>query len=110
MPRSELPSATPLCPNSLTVIPGQENIAADKNVEEIYAIHPDMEDDHEFNVVEKIQNAIGNIHSGMKTPAEWKSAKKRMGLKETAMLRVGFVFSAYRADFWYWEMIEMLRK
>jgi len=73
-----------------------------------YAIHPLLDDSHNWTFIEQVQTFIG---SGSLNPsADWKSVYTRKNMKNHAVERVGFVFAAYRVDFWYWEMLEMLRK
>ena len=85
-----------------------ESLQTSQNILEKFAIHPAMDDSHTWTFMEKVQTFIG---SGSWSPsAEWKSVLLRKRMKDRAVERVGFVFAAYRVDFWFWEMIEMLRK
>jgi hypothetical protein len=84
------------------------NILSVDDLRSVYAIHPDLNDDEEWGRWIKSQSSVGNM---LKTiPETWKSfnQRKQMGMK--AVDRIGFVFAAYKVDFWYWEMLEMLRK
>jgi hypothetical protein len=73
-----------------------------------YAIHPDLDDVHEWGTWIKVQNSVGNLL--MTIPGSWKTFNKRKKLGQKAFDRIGFLFTAYRVDYWYWEMLEMFRK
>jgi hypothetical protein len=75
-----------------------------------FVIHPDIDDDYrQQNYISKSLMLISLFST--RIPDSWKSVNKRKSaLESKAMLRVGFVFSAYKVNFWYWEMIEMTRK
>ena len=76
---------------------------------EDFVIHPDLADDYrQKTVMSSFVNFIssGSFHS----QESWSTVNKRKELEEKALKRVGFVFSAYKSNLWYWEMIEMLRK
>ena len=70
-----------------------------------FVIHPDLDDNYRISSVERFL-ASGSFT----TPDSWKNARSRKQLEQTAMSRVGFVFAAYKINFWFWEMLEMLRK
>jgi hypothetical protein len=70
-----------------------------------FVIHPDLEDDFRITSIEKFL-ASGSF----RTPETWKTVNNRKALEHKALARVGFVFVAYKINFWFWEMIEMLRK
>ena len=73
-----------------------------------HVIHPLLDDSHNWTFMERVQTFIG---SGSLNPsADWKSVYTRKNMKDRAIECVGFVFAAYRVDFWFWEMLEMLRK
>jgi hypothetical protein len=74
-----------------------------------FIIHPDIEDEYrQQNYISKLFMLISLFSTSL--PESWKSVNKRKALEAKAMLRAGFVFSAYKVNFWYWEMIEMTRK
>jgi hypothetical protein len=73
-----------------------------------YAIHPDLDDTQEWDKWTKLQSSLGNMLTTI--PATWKTFNKRKELGMKAVDRIGFVFAAYKVDFWFWEMLEMLRK
>ena len=75
---------------------------------EVYALHPKLNDDHQWNPIEILQNRLGNLF--FKVPEHWKCAHGRMKLKSLAINRVGFIFASYHAKFWFWELLDMLRK
>jgi hypothetical protein len=78
------------------------------DIKSVYAIHPDLEDDQEWGWWIKLQTSTGNLLMTM--PQAWKTLNQRKGLGNKAFNRIGFLFTAYRVNFWYWEMLEMLRK
>ena len=78
------------------------------DLKSMYAIHPDLEDDHKWGAWIKIQNSVGTLL--MTIPASWKTFNKRKALGGKAFDCIGFLFAAYKVDFWFWEMFEMLRK
>ena len=70
-----------------------------------FVIHPDIEDKRNVSNIEKL------LASGTFTmPKEWATVNTRLLLEKKAIARVGFVFQAYKINFWFWEMLEMLRK
>ena len=74
-----------------------------------FVIHPDLTDDYrQQNFIAKLLRFVSLFSTSI--PDSWKSVNQRRALEANAMLRVGFVFSAYKVNFWYWEMIEMTRK
>jgi hypothetical protein len=75
-----------------------------------FVIHPDLSDEYrQQDSMSKLFRLVS--HFSTKIPDSWKSVNKRkQALEAKAMLRVGFVFSAYKVNFWFWEMIEMTRK
>ena len=73
---------------------------------ETFAIHPELPDDDRWNFLERTQNFIGFFP----TKEKYKCAEGRKELKDIAMSRAGFIFSSYKAKFWFWELLEMLRK
>ena len=73
---------------------------------ETFAIHPELPDDDRWNFLERTQNFIGFFP----TNERYKCAEGRKELKDIAMSRAGFIFSSYKAKFWFWELLEMLRK
>ncbi len=76
---------------------------------EDFIIHPDLADDYRQKTV--MSGFVNFISSGSsQTQKAWSTVNKRKKLEQKAIKRVGFVFSAYRCNLWYWEMIEMLRK
>ena len=79
-----------------------------RNLKEEYILHPELPDDHQWNSIETLQNLLGNLL--YKVPDDWKCAKGRMKLKSIAINRLGFIFASYHAKFWFWELLEMLRK
>ena len=82
--------------------------SADVDLKATYAIHPDLEDDQEWGGWIKFQSSLGNLL--MTRPESWNTYNKRKELGRKAIDRIGFVFAAYKVDFWFWEMLEMLRK
>jgi hypothetical protein len=73
-----------------------------------YAIHPDLEDFQEWGRWIYWQTLMGNLL--MTIPDAWKTLNKRKALGNKAFNRIGFLFNAYRVNYWYWEMLEMFRK
>ena len=71
-------------------------------------LHPDLEDYAEWDLFTKIQTFVGTC--SMNISENWTTVKQRVLLKQNAIVRVGFIFAAYRVEFWFWEMFEMLRK
>jgi Ca2+-binding EF-hand superfamily protein len=79
-----------------------------KNLED-FVIHPDLADDYlQKTGMSKFINFIAS--GSFDTQISWSTVNKRKELERKAIRRVGFVFSAYKSNLWYWEMIEMLRK
>jgi hypothetical protein len=76
-----------------------------KEILDDFVIHPDVEDDFRISSFERFL-ASGNF----KVPEDWKTVRNRKVLERKAISRIGFVFVAYKVNFWFWEMIEMLRK
>ena len=74
------------------------------DLKSMYAIHPDLEDGHEWGAWIKFQ------HSVLTIPESWKTFNKRKALGGKAFGRIGFLFTAYKVDYWFWEMFEMFRK
>jgi hypothetical protein len=70
-----------------------------------FVIHPDVEDDYRISYFDRFL-ASGSFEA----PDDWKTVRKRRHLERRAISRIGFVFVAYKVNFWFWEMIEMLRK
>jgi hypothetical protein len=70
-----------------------------------FVIHPDVKDDYRISYFERFL-ATGSFEA----PDDWKSVRRRKLLERKAILRIGFVFVAYKVNFWFWEMVEMLRK
>jgi hypothetical protein len=76
---------------------------------EDFVIHPDKNDTYrQQDAISKLSRLISLFSTSI--PDSWETVNKRQALEARAMLRVGFVFSAYKVNFWYWEMIEMFRK
>jgi hypothetical protein len=73
-----------------------------------FIIHPDLEDQGDGSIPNRFLNHF--ICCFGKTPAAWKTARRRKELEGIAVRRVGFVFAAYKVQFWFWEMVEMVRK
>ena len=74
-----------------------------------FVIHPDMSDEYrQQDSISKIFRLVS--HFSTRIPESWKTINKRKALERIALRRVGFVFSAYKVNFWFWEMIEMTRK
>ena len=72
---------------------------------ENFVIHPDIMNDRTISNLEKF------LASGtFQMPKDWQSVNSRNLLETKAISRVGFVFQAYKVNFWFWEMLEMLRK
>ena len=89
--------------------PEHSSILESDDVErESYVIHPDLDDDQDWSWWIKFQSSVGNLL--MKTPEEWKTVSKRKELGGKALDRIGFLFAAYKIKYWYWELLEMLRK
>ena len=76
-----------------------------------YVIHPKINDEYRQKGF-FMQLVIFLCFGKREMPDEWKSpqARKEANLDEIARARVGFVFQAYKVQFWFWEMIEMMRK
>jgi hypothetical protein len=72
---------------------------------EDFVIHPDIDDDYRITIVERLLAS-----GGFKVPDDWRNVRVRKRLECRAISRVGFVFVAYKVNFWFWEIIEMLRK
>ena len=70
-------------------------------------IHPDKEDHNEWDFFTRIQTKVGNCFVNH---SDWNTPSQRSKLRIKAVSRVGFIFAAYKVEFWYWEMLEMLRK
>ncbi len=87
---------------------GFDTSSVNIDLESLYAIHPDLDDDQTWGFWIKLQNSFGTLLMGI--PESWKSFNKRKALGGKAIDRVGFVFAAYKVDFWFWEMLEMTRK
>ena len=87
---------------------GQHELTDNRFLQDVYALHPELPDDHHWNAVVILQNCLGNLF--FKVPESWKCAQGRMKLKSLAINRVGFIFASYHAKFWFWELLEMLRK
>ena len=74
-----------------------------------YVIHPDLEDIHQF------RDSLSTLVTAMScfslnAPPQWTTVNKRKELEKIAIRRVGFVFAAYKVNFWFWEMVEITRK
>jgi hypothetical protein len=84
-----------------------KEIVNDSDLVTAYAIHPDLPDLHlQRGILAKISGVVfsyaGDV--GMHT------VNQRKQLEKKAIQRMGFVFVSYKANFWYWEIMEMMRK
>jgi hypothetical protein len=73
-----------------------------------YAIHPDLDDHHEWGWWIQLQSSVGNLFMTM--PEAWRTINTRKQLGGKALERIGFLFATYKVEYWYWEMLEMFRK
>ena len=80
-----------------------------KKLQDTFVIHPDIHDDYrQENLFSKFLRLVSTF--SLQIPDSWKSVNKRRALEAKAVHRVGFVFAAYKVNYWFWEMIEMTRK
>jgi hypothetical protein len=70
-----------------------------------YAVHPDLPDQLEWSSLVLTLNFIGQLSN-----TRWCTVNKRQKLKAKAVTRLGFLFKSYKVCYWFWEIIEMLRK
>jgi hypothetical protein len=81
----------------------------ESDISQRFVIHPDLKD--EYLQKNALHSFFRLISLGSLTiPEHWKSVSQRKSLEKLAMRRVGFLFLAYKVNFWFWEIIEMTRK
>ena len=99
---------------------------------EIYSVHPDITDISQWESLVWFESILANIriifckflgslvYPKSLTqrsfqysdcfPNDWKCAKLRKRLQQRAISRIGFIFESYKVKFWYWELLDMLRR
>jgi hypothetical protein len=89
--------------------PSRQNSAGTAHLEALFAVHPDLPDERLRTgawafLFRLVSRRAASEHSDLHT------VNQRKTLEGPAIKRMGFFLASYRADFWFWELLEMARK